>query len=1334
MGGPAMFSGSDFQSSVIALIAVHILGRQPLNWVRLSVADVPVALSGETGGPGDDVRVEFAETDDVLEVQAKAGLTRGTRLNETFAVIASRLPAVTKARIVIAVDPSASDPVKSQLRKDLRRIATGRTDALSEITEDIRVLVANSGGDALLSRVDVVVLDLEYEADAHRLSALSNLRRILDDEAKAEAAWDVLYSDAARICRDRERRRLADLAGLLSRHGIHLKPARSELLTNPAGPIVGSMTPLADRPALVTSDSSAKWHGKLDVAKDLINQANPSAALAILTSIERELQGVDVDPMVRARLHVNKGAALIHLESIGPAADQFNKALEYDPTNSAAMLNLASVALWNGKVAEAMTLAERVLSATPDSQTAWVIKGTAARMQGVNIEMPAAISESSEFLTSLGQIALFKRQWSEAREFLARAVGLGGRTPVRLLMLATATYNVAHEHQTFSKERLQLFAQVERLSGEAIDVLNEGNDKKQLSQALSIRGAARRFLGKAKEAEADLARAAALDMSWETVSQRAALQLEAGHPEVALDLLDQGPPSPPPRALLLRARILIELGRIKDARAYLREAKEFARESDEDNRLLLGIAEAAIEAGFLDDAQEVLAEFKSGPAEWIYHQFQARIATKRGEPALARAEYVAAIDSATSMDDKRVALIEYANLLHRSAEYPSAIELYEKAGAASGSSYEREQYARSLYAADLLAKAAALLDTMRAEGPLPYWALELSSFIAQQRGDAEGEIAALEAMLREKPASAESLIRLAYTLIRTGQPGRASPLLRSLREAALHPIHLMQLAELSALNGEEEHVLPAAFQAVRKDPGNEQLQLAYLNLMLKREQTHDNSLEVDTVGDNTHVKLGQTGGPELEYLILSDTDTDIRRNEFKRSDSAVRDLIGKRVGDSVVRNKGQIDETSYSIKEIKHAFVHMFQDIFLKFSNRFPDSTAIKSFRTGESPDVKSLAPMIASVSSRNKQLEQALTQYELQLLPLGVVAFMCGSTIPQVMDTLSYTAGKRLLAEWGHLQDLNESFTAARDAGNVVITRSALETSRRLSSLENLRLVGRQLLVPKSLIEELDEEVAHWEAGARGGMTHLLSEHGDLRVRHTEADEVKRHLNSVQELRAWVKANTNVILRPLNSFGTKEASLRQKVGSSSFDSLAIAKSEDALLFADDLGLRGLGKIEWQIRGFSTYSHLVARERGGTLSSSEFHHSVSQLIALHYSFIPLNAALLHDALRRNAYVINDDVATILDLLRDPNMVTESAVRVIAQLVRELALSPVGAGSIRAITLASLENLSANRPVLQLVTMFLRDTMLLLKLLPQAQETVKEAVHTFLASKLSRKVI
>jgi hypothetical protein len=63
--------GYGYQANAFAFLSAYALAEQPLKWFD-DLQDVPVAVSMETGAPGDDLRVELHDGGQI-EVQCKHG-------------------------------------------------------------------------------------------------------------------------------------------------------------------------------------------------------------------------------------------------------------------------------------------------------------------------------------------------------------------------------------------------------------------------------------------------------------------------------------------------------------------------------------------------------------------------------------------------------------------------------------------------------------------------------------------------------------------------------------------------------------------------------------------------------------------------------------------------------------------------------------------------------------------------------------------------------------------------------------------------------------------------------------------------------------------------------------------------------------------------------------------------------------------------------------------------------------------------------------------------------------------------------------------------------------
>lgn len=222
-GGSGGAGGYRFQALAAAYICAHVVTEHALNWVGAGA--VPVAVSVETGGPGDDLRVEYSNgpggEGGILEIQAKSGLTRGTKFWEALLSLARGLGEDPSLRCALLVDYAASSPVRKDLTRDLRRLAQGRTDRLKLITTEFLERLEAEGIElerSLFERLSVIVADVGDSSQGEGI-ALELLSRVVD-KVRIQTAWTAFRDDGMRLAETAGRRDVQSLWGLLEDHGI----------------------------------------------------------------------------------------------------------------------------------------------------------------------------------------------------------------------------------------------------------------------------------------------------------------------------------------------------------------------------------------------------------------------------------------------------------------------------------------------------------------------------------------------------------------------------------------------------------------------------------------------------------------------------------------------------------------------------------------------------------------------------------------------------------------------------------------------------------------------------------------------------------------------------------------------------------------------------------------------------------------------------------------------------------------------------------------------------------------------------------------------------------
>jgi|TARA_R110001599_G_scaffold126718_1_gene299892 hypothetical protein len=220
-GGAATASGMNFQAAVTAIAGSHLLLGASLGWLDGLIEDIPTAIWAETGGPGDDIRIEL-RNGEVLEAQVKRGLSRGENLWEAVRALAAGLDEGTIQYGVLIVSSDTSKTIWTDLATDSRRLGEGRTDNLSDIGQEWlrRLTDAALPVEEVCARLRIHVV---HASDADHISVMmtrAHLARIFATVSDADSVWFRLLHEAHAITERRGRWEQAGLAQMLAGMGV----------------------------------------------------------------------------------------------------------------------------------------------------------------------------------------------------------------------------------------------------------------------------------------------------------------------------------------------------------------------------------------------------------------------------------------------------------------------------------------------------------------------------------------------------------------------------------------------------------------------------------------------------------------------------------------------------------------------------------------------------------------------------------------------------------------------------------------------------------------------------------------------------------------------------------------------------------------------------------------------------------------------------------------------------------------------------------------------------------------------------------------------------------
>ncbi|MCK5232494.1 MAG: hypothetical protein KAR13_19630 [Desulfobulbaceae bacterium] len=220
-GGSAAGGGFNFQACVSAIAAVYLARGVAIGWLKDVTVDIPISLLAETGGPGDDIRLEFQDGS-VAEIQAKRKIRIGAKFWEILLKLAIDINCGTISYGVLAVCPNSSGTIRDSLAKDVIRMGQGRQDDLSSPGCKLkkRLTAKSLDVERVCARLRIVTVHA-LETDSVSVSAArAELAHLCTD---VQASWDRIYIDAHLLIELRGRRTAVTILQLLRSAGIELR-------------------------------------------------------------------------------------------------------------------------------------------------------------------------------------------------------------------------------------------------------------------------------------------------------------------------------------------------------------------------------------------------------------------------------------------------------------------------------------------------------------------------------------------------------------------------------------------------------------------------------------------------------------------------------------------------------------------------------------------------------------------------------------------------------------------------------------------------------------------------------------------------------------------------------------------------------------------------------------------------------------------------------------------------------------------------------------------------------------------------------------------------------
>lgn len=222
-GGPTAAGGYNYQAAVTAIALVYLGRGAPLGWLGDLTHHALRSVAAETGGPGDDLRLDLASGERV-EIQIKKGMRAGPDATQALVRLARGLAQGDIAFGLLAICPHSSRSLRQTAASDLVRLGEDGTASLGTVVESLRAALGLTDPElqAVARRLRIVTVSALDDAPADIAAAKAELAHLCAHGSDVQAAWDTLCRDAARMIATRGRRSVSDVARRLQGAGVPL--------------------------------------------------------------------------------------------------------------------------------------------------------------------------------------------------------------------------------------------------------------------------------------------------------------------------------------------------------------------------------------------------------------------------------------------------------------------------------------------------------------------------------------------------------------------------------------------------------------------------------------------------------------------------------------------------------------------------------------------------------------------------------------------------------------------------------------------------------------------------------------------------------------------------------------------------------------------------------------------------------------------------------------------------------------------------------------------------------------------------------------------------------
>ena len=1060
-------------------------------------------------------------------------------------------------------------------------------------------------------------------------------------------------------------------------------------------------------------DNQDRFHAEIDEARDYLEGHDYQIAKLLLQRI-KDRSWDQLNARHKFRVLTNLASVEASADNLKGAAELYLEAKTHQPDDKIARTNEALGYLLLGQREQSFELVSKLREEFPRSERALGIFIRSApdstSLESLEEAAPQDLLEKDEVAAALTQRALDSGEMQKAEQFARVATAANSRASGLWLLLGTIIFQseTSKSYERYGTEALVCdttrLSEAEEAFGEALRLAKEDRSTSGMLEALLNRRLTRIAVQKDAEAREDLEEARQLVPRDPLVIEAygTSLRLEGRSDEAINALRDLLPGALSPHGQMHLGLLLLERGGPGDYRsagdllARVAKREERLPEDFREHCLEMGLQAFAKEEQF-DACRELLEQV---PGETVSEVGLKTLASrlhllegKQDEASRCADEALALIqDTTTAFDVRRLALLLLA--LER---FNDALPLWQRIAVPNVLSSDTKHL---LDCAGRLNRHDIMLETfreLRQAGVTDQILLDNELSLLEMY-DTDRAIEILDEEISRQPEDKALKLRRSRLGLALDRPDLVDHGPSSVPAAnEVEPRMAVEAVRVLKAIGQEQDAVQYAYEVIRHNFQDMDAHKAFTLALgpFGNEPQLENPDYVETDAAVCYVEQGDSAPHWIIVEATPDPDSQLPEPELSPDNAICKAMMGKKVGDTFVLAKGDIQDRVGEIKAIQNKYVYRFQDCMGQWQVRFQDLPVVQAVKLpeklGESGEPEfDMSAVLQSVERRHEDVINVEQLYKENPVSLHMFGTHFGGIAFTALQHLAFRIDVPVRCCDGSVEEREQAAKALRSCNTLVLDMSAIASLFLLDRLDVLGNWSIDLVVSRNTVNELRQMIANEERVHSKESGRLVKTEAGLAAVESTAEQKENYIRGLRHLVEVLEANCKV--EPCEALAAMEPEKREIIvnffGQYGAEALLLAAVPGGVLWTDDLAQTGLARSEHGVSRVWTQFVIGVRADSGMVGSEIFFDASAKMFGYGYSFTSSNPQIVRQAgviakWKVDSWPLSQALSAFAEESVDPEQILQLAAGFLTLLYQESLLSTTKAN----ITVKILENIA-----------------------------------------------